>query len=103
KEEGFAIVAKGDRLVLAGNDAGPYHGTEYAASEFLERLGVRWFMPGEFGEYYPKRPTIEVADVEVRQKPDFAMRNWWLHTSEEMLKQERRWKIHNKMNPDEIF
>jgi hypothetical protein len=103
REEGFIILARGDRLLLAGNDAGPYHGTEYAVAEMLERLGVRWFMPGEFGEVVPARPTIEVADITVRQAPDFIQRNWWLHTTPEMAAQEARWKIHNKMNPDPMF
>lgn len=102
-EEGFVISAKGDRLLLAGNDAGPYHGTEYAVSEMLERLGVRWFMPGEFGEIIPSRATIEIADLTIRQKPDFIQRSWWVHTTPEMAAQEARWKIHNKMNPDPMF
>ena len=70
-EEGFLLLCKGDRLVLAGNDEGPYHGTEYAVAEFLNRLGVRWFMPGDFGEVVPKRTTLTVAEMDVRQKPDF--------------------------------
>jgi len=103
REEGFIIEAKGDRLLLAGNDAGPYHGTEYAVAELLERLGVRWFMPGEFGEVVPALSDIEVADRTVRQKPDFLQRNWWVHTTTEMADLEARWKIHNKMNPDAMF
>ncbi len=102
-EEGFLIQAKGDHLVLAGNDAGPYHGTEYAVYHFLNQLGVRWFMPGEFGEYYPSQKTISFADTTVREKPDFRVRNWWLHTTPEMAALERRWKIRNMMNPDTIF
>jgi hypothetical protein len=103
REEGFVIQSRGDRLLLAGNDAGPYHGTEYAVSELLERLGVRWFMPGEFGEVVPARSDVEVADVTVRQKPDFLQRNWWVHTTPEMAALEARWKIHNKMNPEPMF
>ncbi len=103
REEGFVIVCKGERLVLAGNDAGPYHGTEYATYDFLERLGVRWFMPGEFGEVVPKQTTLAFADITVRQRPDFIQRNWWLHTTDEMAALERRWKIRNKMNPDNLF
>jgi len=33
--------------VLAGNNDGPYHGTEYAVYDFLRSLGIRWYMPGE--------------------------------------------------------
>lgn len=102
-EEGFLILSTDDMLLLAGNDAGPYHGTEYAVAEMLERLGVRWFMPGEFGEYVPRRPTVEVGRLKVRQTPDFRIRNWSVRTTPEMAQQERRWKIRNKMNPDEIF
>ncbi len=69
----------------------------------LERLGVRWFMPGEFGEVVPRTKSIDIAEMQVRQKPDFILRNWWLHTTPEMAAQERRWKIRNKMNPDPII
>jgi len=102
-EEGFLIQSRGESLVLAGNDAGPYHGTEYSVYNFLNRLGVRWFMPGEYGEYFPSQKTVRVADMTVKEKPDFRMRNWWIHTTPEMLALESRWKIRNGMNPDTIF
>jgi len=104
KEEGFIIASQGNWLALAGDDLGPYHGTEYAVYDFLERLGVRWFMPGEFGEVVPTQTTVKFADdLNVAQKPDFIQRNWWLHTTPEMAEQERRWKIRNKMNPDNMW
>ena len=40
--------------------------------DFLERLGCRWFFPGAFGEVVPKRDTIEIADMDVREKAGFA-------------------------------
>ncbi len=103
REEGFLILCKGSRLVLAGNDEGPYHGTEYAVYEFLRRLGVRWFMPGDFGEDVPQENTVAFPEMQILEKPDFVMRNWWLHAKPELLEQERRWKIRNKMNPEEFF
>lgn len=100
REEAFLIFCKGDRLILAGNDEGPYHGSEYAVAEFLERLGVRWYMPGEEGEVVPKQPTIKVDNMEVRQKPDFLMRNWGSGSQTfESRAIEYRWKIRNRMNP----
>ena len=75
-EEGFVIVCRGDRLVLAGNDEAQYHGTEYAVYDFLERLGVRWYMPTDFGEIVPKLQTITFADITVTEKPDFLLRGW---------------------------
>jgi hypothetical protein len=98
-EEGFVILCKGDRLVLAGNDEGPYHGSEYAVAELLGRFGVRWFMPGDFGEVVPRQTTLAVADVEVRQRPAFKMRNWWGPMPAANRHLEARWKIRNKMNP----
>jgi len=100
REEGYRIFCRGDRLVLAGNDAGPYHGTEYAVYDFLYRLGARWFMPGDFGELLPKMSDIVVEEMDVVEKPDFVMRNWWLHIVPELAGQERLWKIRNRMNPD---
>jgi hypothetical protein len=102
-EEGFVILCKGDQLVLAGNDEGPYHGTEYAVAELLGRFGVRWFMPGDFGEVVSKQATLAVADVEVRQKPTFKMRNWWGHMPPANRQPDARWKIRNKMNPTGNF
>lgn len=103
RDEGFVIVCRGDRLLLAGNNAGPYHGTEYAVYDFLRGLGVRWFMPGEFGEVVPQQKTIRVPEQPVVQKPDFVMRNWWLHALPELAQQETRWKLRNKMNPEPMF
>ena len=84
REEGFVIMCKGDRLLLAGNNDGPYHGTEYAVDDFLRSLGVRWFMPGEFGEIVPHATTIRVPEQRVEKKPDFVMGNWWLHALPEL-------------------
>jgi hypothetical protein len=98
-EEGFVILVQGDRLLLAGNDAGPYHGTEYAVAEFLHRQGVRWFLPGDYGEFVPKHGSVMAGDGEICQKPDFRMRNWWGGRTAEMAAAEYRWKIRNKMNP----
>lgn len=98
-EEGYAIIADGDRLVLAGNDAVPYHGSEYAVSFFLHRLGVRWYMPGDYGEVIPKRATVAIAPIDEVSRPDFKMRNWWSTMAPDMYGPEIRWKIHNGMNP----
>ena len=100
-EEGYAILADGDLLVLAGNDEGPYHGTEYAVSSFLHRLGVRWYMPGDFGEVVPKLETIVVGDIREISRPDFKMRNWWTHWfANDLRATETRWKVRNGMNLD---
>lgn len=99
-EEGLVIFCKGDRLVLAGNDTEPYMGTRYAVCELLNRLGVRWFLPGDFGEVVPKLATIEVGEMNVSESPDFAVRDAWEHGRDKMPAELREWKIHNKFNPD---
>lgn len=98
-EEGYVIIAKGDRLLLAGNDAPVYHGTEYAVAALLHRLGVRWYMPGEFGDFVPKRATLKVDDLNITSLPDFKLRNWWGPQTPENRALEYRWKIRNGMNP----
>lgn len=98
-EEGFVIQARGNRLVLAGNDTVPYFGTRYAVVEFLHRLGVRWFLPTPKGEVVPKMSTVTVEPTDLVQRPDFPIRNWWDHTRGEAAAECAEWKIHNKMNP----
>ena len=99
REEGFIIRTEGDRLVLAGNDAEPYYGTRYAVAEFLHRLGVRWFLPGEIGEVVPRRATVAVGPMRVLERPDFPVRTFWEHSRGDMAKECEEWKIRNKMNP----
>ena len=39
----------------------------------------------------------------MEEKPDFVMRNWWLHALPELAAEEARWKLRNKMNPEPMF
>lgn len=116
-EEGYVIHCKGDTLVLAGNDstaadcaeAAPevrsmkfhknplYLGTRYAVYDFLNRIGVRWFLPGEFGEVIPKTKTIRFADVSITEKPDFRLRSAWTFGEDWTL-----WAIRNRQNPEGV-
>jgi len=79
--EGFVVKTRGNAIILAGNEDGDfngkYHGTEYAVYELLERLGCRWFFPGEYGQVVPKLQTITVPDLDVAQRPSFVVRNIW--------------------------
>ncbi len=103
REEGYVIHCRGDVLVLAGNEDGKYYGTHYAVAEFLNRLGVRWFMPTEFGEVVPKMNTIEFGDAYFVDRPDFALRSWWGHQPPDMYAEESLWKIRNKMQVEMII
>jgi len=97
KEEGYIIVTKKDSLVVAGNDTGPYQGTFFAVSELLNRLGVRWFMPGEFGECIPKLRTVDVPDITLRDTPDFIVRSWNGNLAPELVADDSLWRLHNKL------
>ncbi|MFA7160379.1 MAG: DUF4838 domain-containing protein, partial [Kiritimatiellia bacterium] len=51
------------------------NGTLYAVYEFLEMLGLRWFMPiEEIGQVIPESRTIAVTPVEIKKEPAFASR-----------------------------
>lgn len=122
REEGYVLYCKGDTLVLAGNDTtvgdartdkprcpivegaamgeSMYLGTRYAVYDALGRLGVRWFMPGEYGEVVPKTPTLELPDMSVEERPDFPVRAYGISTDgEQMTKDLLLWLIRNRMNP----
>jgi len=75
--EGFVLKTQGERIILAGNEDPGYHGTEYAVYDFLERLGCRWYYPGDYGQVAPKRATIDVPALDIEQRPSFIIRNVW--------------------------
>lgn len=50
-------------------------GTLNGVYELLEQLGVRWFMPGEFGRVVPTAKTVTVAPQQTVQGPSFHARN----------------------------
>lgn len=77
-EEGYVLRTVGRDVVVGGNSDGPYYGTVFAAYALLERLGCRWYFPGEWGEVIPAQQTVVVPNVNVTTHPDFAVRGIWL-------------------------
>ncbi|MHC4873670.1 MAG: hypothetical protein ACYTFY_17630 [Planctomycetota bacterium] len=50
-------------------------GSLYAVYEFLEQLGMRWYMPvKEIGIVYPKLADIVVKDQSLKKEPEFSQR-----------------------------
>ena len=94
--EGFIIKTRRNAIVLVGNEDAIYRGTEYAVYEFLERLGCRWYFPGEFGQVIPRMRTIEVPDMDVTAKPSYAVRNIWMSGWAEGTPDYEEWLIRNK-------
>jgi len=78
EEEGYVLKTVGQNIFIAGNSDGPYAGTLYAAYALLEKLGCRWYFPGEWGEVVPASKTLVVPPLDGTSKPDFAMRGIWL-------------------------
>lgn len=71
-DEAFYIKSDGNNLFIIGRTP---IGALYGTYTLLEtHLGVRWFYPGEAGEYVPKTPTVTLPAVDDFQKPDQATR-----------------------------
>ncbi|MDB5336408.1 MAG: hypothetical protein JWN70_2027, partial [Planctomycetaceae bacterium] len=51
-------------------------GSFNAVNGFLERLGVRWYLPGELGEIVPTLKTIPLPKIDETVRPDFALRRF---------------------------
>ncbi|MFB3905061.1 MAG: DUF4838 domain-containing protein [Acidobacteriota bacterium] len=69
---GFVIKTTDGNLALIGGDD---EGTQFAVYEFLERLGIRWYWPGELGEVVPKTVAPAVGPLAIVENPDFAWRD----------------------------
>lgn len=95
EEEGFVIKTLGELVVVGGNSDGPYQGTLYAAYEFLERLGCRWYFPGDWGEVVPERQTVVFPETDLLSRPDFPIRQvsigGWIPSTREERQQYDEW------------
>ncbi len=94
--EGFVLKTRGDSVLLAGNEDAGYRGTEYAVYELLERLGCRWYFPGEYGQVVPRSPTIQLPDLDVAERPSFAARNIWMSGWSDRTGDHDLWLVRNK-------
>jgi hypothetical protein len=72
KSEEIFIKNDGKTCVLAGDKG---NGALNAVYTLLDYLGVRWFAPGKYGEFVPKRNSITIPIGEWRYKPFFSMRS----------------------------
>jgi hypothetical protein len=84
--DGFELKSVKKGLVIQGrNDLG----TLFGVYELLERyFDVRWFMPGDSGEYYPQNKTLKIGQINLIYKPSFRVR--WVGNGE--------WALHQRMN-----
>ena len=70
-EDIFTISQKKNVVRISGNSD---IATLYGVYQYLNNLGVEWFMPGEIGEYVPKRKNIEIVPSVKTYNPVFRTR-----------------------------
>ncbi len=84
--DGFTLRSVPDGLVVRGRNE---LGTVFGVYELLERhFDVRWFMPGDLGEYVPKKESLKMGQVSLTYKPSFRVR--WVGRGE--------WPLRQRMN-----
>ena len=72
--ETFVVKCNRQVLILAGEDGGGKKnqrmGSLWAVYDFLQdQLGCRWIWPGETGQRVPRRKTIQVPALDIRETP----------------------------------
>lgn len=105
--EGFIIQTKGNSLIIAGKDTkgdplnlhwrfGPQTGTLFGVYDFIEKfLGVRWFMPTETGEFIPKKSSLILPSINIKDEPAFITRN--LYVPDKNSNDAKLWLRRNKV------
>lgn len=72
---------QGMRLVVSSKGIGMQgetdEGVSYAVYELLDRLGCRWFIPGEMGEVIPNLKEVTLPEMDLKQAPGTVARNIW--------------------------
>ena len=109
--EGFVIRTIGKNLYIVGRDtkgsadsdhwySAPQAGTWNGVSTFLQKyLNIRWFMPGDEGEYVPKIKNLTLNDINISDSPKMDYRRmgylWWEGLSKKRISDVKLWKRRN--------
>ncbi|MBT3378780.1 MAG: DUF4838 domain-containing protein [Lentisphaerae bacterium] len=72
--ETFVVKTSEPGVILAGDDSGRKKavrmGTLWAVYDFLQdQLGCRWLWPGETGRFVPRRKTVTIGAIDIRETP----------------------------------
>jgi len=70
--EGMIIKTAGNVVVISGNDE---QGLRHATYTFLEELGCRYLWPGELGKVIPKKNTLYISKLDIKESPRLWTRN----------------------------
>ncbi len=71
-----ADAATAPKIEVQGSWKFDRFGSLTAVHEFLERLGVRWFAPGELGEVIPKLESVSLPAVDETIRPVYGLREF---------------------------
>lgn len=109
--EGFVIKTIGKNLYIVGRDtkgsansdhwySAPQAGTWNGVSTFLQKyLNIRWFMPGDDGEYVPENKNFKLGNINITDAPKMNYRRmaylWWKGLSSKRINDVRLWKRRN--------
>lgn len=102
-----AIRIVGGKSEARDEDGAPLHdrGTLYAAYDFLEMLGVRWYRPEPWGEHVPKLEKIELPIGNTRSQPVYKYRYGIAHYNtgaaadwQDRHFMAKEWAIRNRQN-----
>jgi len=75
RTDGIILQRDRNRVYLAGsNDESDY----FAVAELLRAWGVRWFMPGAFGECVPAEDALRIGDLNEVYASPFEIRSFWI-------------------------
>lgn len=91
--DGFVLQITPTAIHILG---GSKFGTSYGAYELLERLGVRWLFPGEWGEVVPEGQSIPLDEGIFTDQPAFPIRQMHVAYVDEVAGEWFRRSRHNR-------
>jgi len=98
-DDAFYIKTDGTRILIIGKKPiGVLYGTYVLIEKYL---GVRWFHPGEDGEYCPRSKNLTLGDIDDFQEPTVRGRyiSCWTESVKPWTMEEVRiWQMRNKIN-----
>lgn len=107
--EAFRVVTRARDLYIFGNDtpdgektprSGFSRGTQFGVFTFLEDVvGVRWIMPGEWGEEIPRHQRLRVPALDRRDEPAFLSRSLGIHDPPVV----KEWALRHKISSGSAY
>lgn len=75
RTDGVTLLREGNKVFVAGNNDEAHY---FAAAELLRLWGVRWFMPGTFGECVPDEKDLAIGKLDNTSASPFEVRAYWV-------------------------